>query len=332
VADGCDIRIGQFSVGWVRVLPDHVRGEGGPRDPRLVLPIELRLRGRPTDQQIAVTRLGVSIHLGDAADERSQVGPTVFAKKSALFFVSTAHDTPYPDELRFRIDRSIVIQLEEHRHKTEHRDFVATLRIETAAAWVYRTGNSFSAQPAGDRRRIARHPIDPGMGRFSVLAPFWQDGRASLTLRVPASHWVQQVLPGLGLDRYRMIEIALPSQGGPLPDDVITYFDEAREAYDQGRYRECIQKCRDVRYTIEQHLGATKQDPVATVVVRRLGLPKAAPQHAFLNGMWRALAATTSASHHVPHRQFPEDARACLHMTALPGEYLQALLTMPRGR
>jgi hypothetical protein len=163
---------------------------------------------------------------------------------------------------------------------------------------------------------------------FSIFAPFWSLAIGSLPLRIPTAHWLEKVLPGLGLDSLRLIEITLPSGGGPLPHAVVSYFDQARSDYDGGRYREAIQKCRDVRHAIEEHLGAIKERPVADVVAERVKLPPGAPQRPFLDGIWRALADLTSAAHHKEASKHltQADASACLLLTALVVEYIETLL------
>ena len=100
-------------------------------------------------------------------------------------------------------------------------------------------------------------------------------------MQIPASLWVSNVLPPLGFSSLRLIEIALPAANELLPDALLASFDAARRDYDLGNYRECVQKCRDVRNAVEQHLRATRQHSVANVIGDRLGQLSDAPSVLF---------------------------------------------------
>jgi len=142
---------------------------------------------------------------------------------------------------------------------------------------------------------------------------------------VSASHWATQVVPAVGFGEYRMIEVQLPSPASPFPASAIWHFDNARIDYDQGKYRECIEKCRYVRHDIEQHLGATTKQSVGTVVAQQLGLPANGPQEKLANNLWKAFAEITNAGHHLAptERLTRADAHACLMLAALLVEYLE---------
>jgi hypothetical protein len=109
-----------------------------------------------------------------------------------------------------------------------------------------------------------------------------------------------------------------------FPESLLPIFDAARRDYDLGSYRECIQKCRDVRHAVERHLGATNASPVATVIGDRLGLPTDAPQRAFLRHTWIGFTDLTNASHHLSTVQgmLRADAHVCLLTAALLLEYI----------
>jgi hypothetical protein len=148
-----------------------------------------------------------------------------------------------------------------------------------------------------------------------------------LFAQVPASIWVDRVLPPLGFSSLRLIEIALPMANSLLPEDLLSSFDFARRDYDLGKYRECIQRCRDVRNGVEHSLGATKQHPVADVIGDRLGLPADAPQRAYLRNTWAGFADLTNAAHHLSTVQgmLRADAHVCLLTVALLLEYISQL-------
>ena len=49
------IQVGAHRVGEISPHLDFVRGEGGPRNPRLVVPLEISLHPRPASEALAVT-------------------------------------------------------------------------------------------------------------------------------------------------------------------------------------------------------------------------------------------------------------------------------------
>ncbi len=188
-------------------------------------------------------------------------------------------------------------------------------------AWLRETGNTIgrTGRPNGPSGEL---PIELGM--YSRVALFWTTKIEPLSLQVPASVWVEQVLPGLGYDRLRLIEVALPLANDLVPATALAPFDGARRDYDLGNYRECIEKCRYVRDAVSTHLGTTKVRLLGDIVVERRGLPEDAPQRGFLNHLWQGWWDMTNAGHHVPtpHAFTRADAHMCLMTTAIILEYL----------
>ncbi len=93
------------------------------------------------------------------------------------------------------------------------------------------------------------------LGRYSRVIVFWGARIVDFPVQVLAERWVKQVLPELGLNSLRLVEVALPTPGGFYPELAPTSFDEAQQGYDPGNYRACIEKCRYVRHAIEEHVG-----------------------------------------------------------------------------
>lgn len=66
------------------------------------------------------------------------------------------------------------------------------------------------------------------------LQPFWNASIAQVPIQIEPSAWVRDVLPGLGYDRMRLMEVTFPP---PLPEhpSAAVQFDKARLAFDQRR-------------------------------------------------------------------------------------------------
>jgi hypothetical protein len=75
IAEG-DIKPGSTrTVGKSRIDPGRVRGEGGPWDPRLVIPVEVQMNPRPSGEQIALLSVTGRLFIGDSsANPALQVG------------------------------------------------------------------------------------------------------------------------------------------------------------------------------------------------------------------------------------------------------------------
>lgn len=331
---------GMYGVGSVELIENRVTGEGGPHDPRLVLPLQVRMEPASTDRMLALTQLTCSLHLvvlGTATHPGNQHGPsTTTDLSSGLHCRSLASvGEGYIFDVRIPLAQPHVAKLEAWRHSTGGKDFTGTLHLSGKVAWVYQTGGSMSSlmKPL-DASKLDGELFPPGAGMYSTFAYFWDTRMDDLPLHVPESTWIENVLPGLGLDRLRLVELALPTIGGLLELETVQTFDAARREYDSGRYRECIEKCRYVRDGIHECLGATRERPVAKVIGDRLHMASNAPQRAFLRDAWKSLVDLTNAAHHPTQARLlmPSDARACLLVVAVLLEYLQALAgTMPLG-
>lgn len=322
-----DIRVGTNVIGEITLNENQVRGEGGPYNPRLVVPVEVNLHQRPAAQTIAITSLAYTFYYGEISPS-TRVGEPVMRDLTAGFPARSNPQGPSRSrqEMQFQASEAMIIQMEAHRHRSPDTSFQGWLTVSASIAWMLPAGGE--APGPHNLRPIPDYPFDMTMGICLSVAPFLGTSVDNLSIRLPAAIWIDNVLPGLGLDHLRLLEIALPRVGGVVPAEVIPHFDAARRDYDAGRYRECIQKCRDVRNLIEKHLGASKGHPVGDAVADLAGLPLLQDQRRFLNQCWVALVDLTSAAHHQTAYS-TADARACLLLTAVLLEYLQMLLTPP---
>jgi hypothetical protein len=321
------IQVGTRAVGEITLDADRVRGEGGPHNPRLVLPVTIRMHTRPAAETLTLTELVCTLYAGSIGPA-GQIGqPAIVDLTRGLPARSNPHgSTPSYHEIQFPLSDALISLLEEHRHRTENKAFAGWLTISATVAWLAALGGE--SPLSQNIRAIPDFPFGTDMGICFTLAWFQDTIVENLSVPVSASVWIDSVLPGLGLDHLRLVEIALPHAGGALPDSVIPLFDAARRDYDEGRYRESIQKCRDVRTRVEKHLGATKHHPVGDAIGDRVASPLNDDEREFLNQSWTALVDFTSAAHHQP-AYVAADAKVCLLLTAVLLEFLQGLLAAP---
>jgi len=309
--------IGELSLDENRVI-----GEGGWADPRLVFILQLTLNPAQPGALLVITELTCSLHLASPASEQNQLSLAQTVNLLYGFNCRAVPGGPFRGQVQVRIplNQALLTQLERQRALDPEHAFEAVLRVKPTIAWLEQTGNTTPDE-------YGEHPFkNQQFGPFSRLAYFWYPQVADLAMRVPASVWTQQVLPGIGYEQVRSVEIRLPTSG-LLPAEILGYYDTARRHFDLGNYREAVAGCRDVRNAVERHLAAKAAHPVGAIVVERLGLAADAPQRAILAAAWETLRVATNEAHHVPGgaRLTEADARLCLHLTAIVLEYLALL-------
>lgn len=322
------IEVASRTVGEITLDGAAARGEGGPHDPRLVLPLTISMSPRPLAEMLALTELTCSLHLGQDATDQNQIGPPVWRSLLPHMHARSmpGHVSEHVLEIRVRLTQPAIAHLEAYRHRSPGGNLRGQLRLTGSVALVLQVAGS--ANPHDTARPLPDNPFGLEFGLLSTLAYCWASAISPLMLEIPGSAWVDRGLPGLGLEHVRLLEIALPRTVGPLPSTILETFDQARADLDAGRRRECIQKIRDVRYDVEQHLGATSANPVASIIAQHRGLAANAPQEAYLRAVWKALADLTNATHHGTREVAAADARSALLFTAVLLDYLCAQFEM----
>jgi len=170
-------------------------------------------------------------------------------------------------------------------------------------------------------------PWDMNLGLYSEVLPFW-DSRIDVTLiQVEQSRWVTDVLPGLGYNRIRLLEMTFPP---PLPGhtSAVAQFDKAKRALDERRYGDCILGCRGLLNMWERQLGATAKKRIAEVVAADGAWPEGDIRRDLLDTLWKEVGDVANAPHHPEEDVNAEifegrDARLVLMLTATLSEYLE---------
>ena len=326
MSDIAGIRVGSWFVGRFSIIARNVRGEGGPYGPQLALSLKVVMEQAPREKMVAITRLQIALHGGTpSGGVQPLLGQRVDLPFLNQFRYRTLPSGSSEDQLEIRIPflPAQVLALEAWRHEDPEAQFRGFLRFQAEVAWLRETWNETpSRSPAP-----SAHPFAPTDGMVTELAYFWTTSIEDLDLVIPASTWIDRVLPGLGIDQLHLIEVQLPEANALVPASAIVAFGQARRQYELGFYPQCVALCRDVRSFVEQHLGATQANPVGAVVEQRLGWAAGKSQRQLLQRQYDTLNYITNVAHHVTGGQLlnAADARAALLLTATWIEYLGAL-------
>jgi hypothetical protein len=164
-------------------------------------------------------------------------------------------------------------------------------------------------------------------GMFSQVLPFWTVHIEPVWVQIEPSTWIRDILPGLGYDRLRLLELTFPP---PLPDhtSAAAQFDKARRAFDERRYGDCIQECRGLLNMWEKQYRATSKRRVAEVVADERQWPANDIRRQLLDTLWKEVGDVANAPHHPEGDVNAElftgrDARLLLLLTAALSEYVQ---------
>jgi hypothetical protein len=273
------ISAANVAVGEVSVDPAKVHGEGGVAQPVLVVPVEIRLNARPKEQQLAVLSLEADLAEGNQPGPAGRIGTQFRDLRTGLQVTSTEWGAPRSRvEFRFALPRPMLERLESHRHGGDGR-LLLTLSFRAVLAWV-RAHNEMG-QPLDNGV-----PFDLRHGMLAEVALFWSPSVGDLSLVVEQSTWVTQVLPTVGHDAIRLVEVQLPTE---LADErARAAFGRQLRHFDHRGYRESIAASRDLLHAWEKRMGATRGRPVAAVVAEARGWGEEDPRRRFLDQLWTA--------------------------------------------
>jgi hypothetical protein len=299
-----NITLANKLVGSVEVEQrNQIYANGYPYNTCLWVPITVTMQPRPEDQVLVMTELTCSL----LAENQQQIGAPVTKNLLDGMYCRSCDQNSNSHTIffGFPLDALSIDFIEKQRHLQTDHDFVGKLRFQAIIAQRIQVGTNTD---------------------YFVLAPYLHYRIDDVSLRIANSDWVKRVLNNLGLNQFRIIEVELPKKDGDFPGRVFTHLQAAQQHLDLGNYRDCIKSCRDVRYAVEEYLGATKakDNDVASITVKRLGLAENSFQENYLRSMWASLAyATNDANHELDILRFTRaDAHACLLLATNLLEYL----------
>lgn len=319
------ILVGNRIVGSMTVDGGSVLGEGGPLHPQLAVSLTIKMDGRPADSMLAVVWLRASLFTDQAATPSclvcQPVAKALIDSLPARSGASKSRDVTV--QLHFFVAATEVEALERHRHAVGSELLTLYLGLEAIVAGVIRHNQGILGPPQEQTQWDE-------LGEFTELLPFWQTQIEPLPLFVEKSTWVREVLPNLGYDRARLLEVQFPP---PLPDhaSAASEWDKARRALDEHRYGDCISECRDLLAMWQTQFGATSKRPIATVIAQSLGWQQDDVRVKFFDSAWKAAVDLVNVPHH-PEGQprdehfYAADARLMLMVTAALSEFVSASL------
>jgi hypothetical protein len=332
LAEG-DIKVGlSRTVGRIRVDPGMIRGEAGPLEPRLVIPTKIEMYPRPASEMLALIRLTGMLHVGDSNNPATQVGlPATVDLLRGMNARSIPHGpSTHVVDLRIQLSIYAVHRLEAARHAVIDGDFTLTLRLDGPVVWIRNTRGEARTAPGQPPAVDANDPFKMQFGLHSDLSVLWTTEIDQLRLQIDQSVWINNVLPGFGIDNVRLVQVVLPPD---LPDigNAAKIFDDAQRAYHGKRYEDCIGKCRGIIRAWNKQLSATNKQHLAELVGNAQKWPEDDPRRMLLDSIWQALLGAGNVAHHPEDRAAAyeptaHDARLHLMMTALVSEYLHQVL------
>jgi hypothetical protein len=310
-------------VGTVSVDGGAVRAEGGPIRPQLVVPVIIEMNPQPDEAMLAVVwlfaRLGFDQH---ASPHQIVCQPISHQLMTGFHTHSLPHgSTDHTEYLRFFLTPAEVEDVERRRQGSSTEVFQLFLGLDPLIA-AMKSYNSY-----GPGETPEQTPWNIQFGLFSQVLPFWTSQVSPVWINIEQSTWVRNVLPGLGYDRLRLLELTFPP---PLPDhsNAAAQFDKAKRALDERRYGDCIQECRGLLNMWEKQYGATAKQRIAEGVAGERGWPEGDIRRQLLDTLWKEVGDVANAPHH-PERDVNaelftgRDARLLLILTAALSEYVE---------
>jgi hypothetical protein len=310
-------------IGSVRVDGSAVRGEGGPTSPRLVVPVAAEVEQRPAGAAIALCWLRGRLSTDPTAPATAIAQPAT----ELLLHEYPVHSFPegsseYTVLLAFALTAAEVEELERRRHAQPGDAFALRLELDAVSAGL----TTYNQIPVAPDAEVLPWGYEYGM--VSELRPFWRTNIMPIPFTVEQSTWVRDVLPGLGYDRARLVEVQFPP---PLPEhrSAAREWDKAQRAMDERHYDDAVEECRDVLAMWEKQLGATSKRRVAGVIAEQRGWADDDARIAFVDGLWKATNDLVNAPHHPEGTEATQhfdaaDARLTLLLTAALSEYISS--------
>jgi len=306
-------------VGNVIVDPRAIKGAGSWYNPYLYIPIKIQMYARNDGEHVALIRLTASLHLTEIIDINNQFGDRV--SYDLLYNMpnrSTVATIPAESEakLLFSLTHERIKQLDDIRHTPGS---VLFLHLEPIIVRLKQTEQAVLT--LGEQRA--------SIGLLSDFVYPWLAGIGTLRIETAEMKWTENIFPGIGYDRYRLVEVSLPTSDILVPQEAIDYFQKAKKYYDEGNNIECLRECRLALEEIEKHLSV-QGHKLGTAITKKLGWPdqpQLTEQAKFLDSTWVGLFMLANAASHTPSTRslLPADAYTGFLSIAVMLEYLGQL-------
>lgn len=311
------------AVGTVSVDSGSIRAEGGPIRPQLIVPVTIQMNPVPDNSMVAICWLSARLSTDPNAFPHTAICQPISQQLVTGFHAhSSPHGTTdHTEHLRFFLNPEEVEDVEKRRHADNTELFTLYLGLDAIVAGI-KTFNSISPGQTPEQT-----PWGLQYGMFSQVLPFWTTQVSPVMVQIEQSIWVRNVLPGLGYNRARLIELLFPP---PLPDhaSAAAQFDKAKRALDERRYGDCILECRGLLKMWEKRYGGNMKRRVAEIIADDRKWPNGDIRRDLLDTLWKEVGDVANAPHHpeggVNSQVFDgRDARLMLLLTAALSEYVE---------
>lgn len=322
-----NIKVGSSRiVGEISLDAGDIRGAGGVDRPQLTIPLRITMTPRPAAQMLALVDLKISLHLVDPPSPANQVGATAHLDLRNGFHARSLPGgvNDYTTPATIDLTAHDIERLETLRHAGPPEAFRLTAQLQGHLVWMRAAHNEIGgSNPA---------QFDPTEGMYVDVVPMWQTTLDTVTFHLEQSAWVRNVLPKLGYDRRRLIEVRLPPPTATAQADAS--FAAALRHLDASSYAAAVASCRAVLNSWRRTLGATNSQPPATRIADRLGWTPDDPRRAMLDGLWKSIYDYASSEHHpethpTSYAAEAAEARAIVLLTATLSEYVATLAELP---
>lgn len=281
------------TVGTITIEEARIRGEGGPFRPQLVLPVTVAMSVRPVKSELALTDLRASLRPSVDSFPQDTLGQIVTTGlfEGPIGWSRSDLENEHQMELHLPLSGIDIADIERRRHQDQNGRVHLGLFLQPVVEGI----RNFNQQQFGTEN-LDKGPWDePAFGMYFQRFTFWTSKIQAIQLTVEMSQWVTSILPALGYNELRLIELRLPPSL-PGHDAAVVEFDKARLALDQRRYPECVAACRGLANIWNRLLDSNKSAPMGTVVGDKLGWPTGDPRREFITKTW----ATTKDIVNVP--------------------------------
>jgi hypothetical protein len=199
----------------IQVDPVSIRAEGSPDYMRLIIPLDLDLHPR-VDKPFGIMDIRSSLFIRNREGKIADTLPL-----ANLNTVSITQDVKLPCNLEFPLDAYRITSLE---NKRQGGDLTINLML-TFIVGIY--------EPLSEIIDIQK--------AINILTEI-SSYNNRLTIGIPQSHWVKNVLPSLGYSEYYLVEIP---KGDKLITDAWNYLNKADNAFSRWDTKGVFDNCRE---------------------------------------------------------------------------------------
>lgn len=260
------------------VQVDQISANGGSDSPKILIPIKFDLHpiGRGYNNIIYPFEL-ISVKGELNATEKN----FKIAESIQLPAWKVTNASSYHVNFQFLINTEIVNKIEKYRKGNVQLNLSISLQV-------------------GIYEKIIL--LNQGENSERLFVSGFETGQGYTTFQIEQSHWVNKILPQLGHNSYKLIE--LPATNQIIPEDYkisLGEFDEARKYFLNGDYDKTVAHC---RAALEPFSGKVNLQKLKEFVKSKSEFLWATTvmesTEEWLDKVIRATSAFTSKTHHAP--------------------------------